>query len=247
MLRNWVHDLMDFYAMLVQAAHPKPMTSLSARSRFLFATEAPAIFLICSALVTQGQHQDHMPEMKKEPRGEPPMQSLKRKLGLGIALVSAVLICLIALSATRSVAHARMDDEAAVREALLKSALSFEKNDLAMASQVWANDESLTVFESGHANYGWADYRDHHLVPEMGEMKNTKYAFSDIKVHLAGKTAWATLKYAISADVPDNGKTRHVDGGGLGTAVLEQRDSQWRIVHWHSSAPRRAPAATVTQ
>lgn len=135
---------------------------------------------------------------------------------------------------------AQVDEETAVREALMKSALSFEKNDIAMASQVWANDESLTVFESGHANYGWADYRDHHLVPEMGEMKNTKYGFSDIKIHLAGKTAWATFKYSISADVPDSGKVRHVDGGGLGTAVLEERNGLWQIVHWHSSAPRRA-------
>ena len=174
------------------------------------------------------------------------MQNLKKKVGLCLALVSAVLICLISLSATRSVADARMDDEAAVREALLKSATSFEKNDLAMATQVWANDESLTIFESGHANYGWADYRDHHLVPEMGEMKNTKYAFSDVRVHLAGKTAWATLKYTISADVPDNGKTRHVDGDGLGTAVLEQRNGGWQIVHWHSSAPRRAAAPSPT-
>src|SRR5882762_11692776 len=170
------------------------------------------------------------------------MQNLKKKLGLYIALVSAVLICLIALSATRSVANPRMDDEAAVREALLKSAASFEKNDLAMATQVWANDESLTVFESGHANYGWADYRDHHLVPEMGEMKNTTYTFSDVKIHLAGKTAWATFKYTISADMMANGKPHHVDGGGLGTAVLEKRDGRWRIVHWHSSAPRRAPS-----
>ena len=174
------------------------------------------------------------------------MRNLKKKLGLCIALVSAVLICLIALSATRSPAEAGVDDEATVREALLKSATSFEKNDLALAAQVWANDESLTIFESGHANYGWADYRDHHLVPEMGEMKNTKYAFSDVRVHLAGKTAWATLKYTISADVPDNGKTRHVDGGGLGTAVLEQRDGRWQIVHWHSSAPRRAPVPSTT-
>jgi ketosteroid isomerase-like protein len=174
------------------------------------------------------------------------MQNLKRKLGLHIALLSAVLICLFALSVTRSVAKARMDDEAAVREALLKSALSFERNDVAMATQVWANDESLTVFESGHANYGWADYRDHHLVPEMGEMKNTKYSFSDIKIHLAGKTAWVTLKYTISADVSENGKPRHVDGGGLGTAVLEKRDGRWQIMHWHSSAPRRAPAPSAT-
>ena len=144
------------------------------------------------------------------------------------------------------IATAQTADEAAVREALLKSASSFEKNDMAGAAQVWVNDESLTVFESGHANYGWADYRDHHLVPEMGEMKNTKYSFSDIRVHLAGKTAWATLKYTISADVSENGKPRHVDGGGLGTAVLEKRDGRWQIMHWHSSAPRRAPAAAAT-
>jgi len=138
------------------------------------------------------------------------------------------------------------NDEAAVREALMKSASSFEKNDLATATQVWVNDESLTVFESGHANYGWADYRDNHLGPEMKEMKNTKYSFSDIKIHLAGKTAWATFKYTIAADVMSNGQPRHVDGAGFGTAVLENRDGQWRIVHWHSSAPRHAPTPAAT-
>ncbi len=167
-----------------------------------------------------------------------------KKIQVGIvAVMVSVVVSVILINARQSMATATADDEAAVRDALIQSATSFEKNDLAMASQVWANDESLTVFESGHANYGWADYRDHHLVPEMGEMKSTKYGFSDIRVHLAGKTAWATLKYTISADVPDNGKTRHVDGSGLGTAVLELRDGQWRILHWHSSAPRRAAPA----
>src|SRR6266705_3544643 len=159
------------------------------------------------------------------------MKHLKSKLGFGAAITSAIvllgLVALVASSKLTATAHA--DDEAAVRDALIKSALSFEKNDLAMATQVWANDASLTIFESGHANYGWADYRDHHLVPEMGEMKNTNYAFSDMKIHLAGNTAWVTLKYTISADMTDNGKSRHVDGGGLGTAVLEKRDGQWRI------------------
>ena len=174
------------------------------------------------------------------------MKSTRSKVS--IALIAAVAIALSAGVGASYLAttSAHENDEAAVREVLLKSALSFEKNDLAMASQVWANDESLTVFESGHANYGWADYRDHHLVPEMGEMKNAKYGFTDIKIHLAGKTAWATFKYTISADVPDNGKMRHVDGGGLGTAVLEERNGRWQIVHWHSSAPRRAPAPSAT-
>lgn len=156
-------------------------------------------------------------------------------------LLAVLVFVLSAVFAIQVVAQT--NDEAAVRDVLLRSASSFAKNDLAEATKVWVNDESLTIFESGYANYGWADYRDNHLVPEMGEMKSTKYEFSDLKIHLAGKTAWATLKYAIAGDVLENGKTRHVDGGGLGTAILEKREGQWRIVHWHSSAPRRAPAA----
>jgi ketosteroid isomerase-like protein len=171
---------------------------------------------------------------------------LKEKYRLQFTMLVVLTVIIATGFFIHQTARARDNDGAAVRDALMKSAASFEKNDLAMASQVWANDESLTVFESGHANYGWADYRDHHLVPEMGEMKNTKYAFTDIKIHLSGKTAWATFKYTISADVPDNGKTRHVDGGGLGTAILEQRDGRWQIVHWHSSAPRRSPAPSAT-
>jgi len=164
-----------------------------------------------------------------------------------IAVVITLLFTIVGISrisARRVVLQT--SDEAAVRDVLLRSSSSFAKNDIAEATKVWANDESLTIFESGHANYGWADYRDHHLVPEMGEMKNTKYEFSDIKIHLAGKTAWATLKYTIAADVMDNGKMRHVEGGGLGTAILEKREDGWRIVHWHSSAPRRTPASSPT-
>lgn len=163
-----------------------------------------------------------------------------------ITLIAVIPAIATGLSGALRTASASANDEAAVREVLLKSASSFEENNLATATQVWANDESLTVFESGHANYGWADYRDHHLVPEMGEMKNTKYGFTDIKIHLAGKTAWATFKYSISADVPDKEKMRHVDGGGLGTAVLEERNGHWQIVHWHSSAPRRTPSNPST-
>jgi len=82
----------------------------------------------------------------------------------------------------------------AVRDVLIQSATAFEKNDMAAMEILWLNDESVTVFESGHANYGWADYRDHHLGPEMKEMKNTKYTLSDIKVKVSGNTAWATFK-----------------------------------------------------
>lgn len=159
-------------------------------------------------------------------------------------LVVALIVVALALTTAAGFAitknNVALDDADEVREVLKQSAIGFERGDMAVLNKVWANDESVTVFEQGHANYGWADYRDHHLVPEMKEMKNTKYTLSDIRVKVAGTTAWATFKYSISADV----ESRHVEGGGLGTAVLEKREGRWQIVHWHSSAPRRPPAAT---
>lgn len=135
---------------------------------------------------------------------------------------------------------AQSAEEKAVRDVLTREAAAVEKGDLAALDKLWANSEDVTVFESGHANYGWADYRNNHLAPELKEFKNTKYSFSDLKVKVDGKTAWATFKYALATDIG----TRSVQSGGLGTAVLEKRGGRWQIVHWHSSAPRRQPSPT---
>ena len=158
-----------------------------------------------------------------------------------IILVLLVTLATALVAALRTTASAHTDDEAAVRAVLNESAAGFERGDLALLNKVYADDERVTIFESGHANYGWADYRDHHLVPEMKEFKNMRYALSDVRVKVSGKTAWATYKYALSGDLKD----RHLDVSGLGTAVLEERAGRWQIVHTHTSAPRRAPAAAT--
>lgn len=157
-------------------------------------------------------------------------------------MVARMALIAAAIVTGAAVSQAAHDPAEHIRDVLLQSAKAFASGDMTALEKTWANDESVTVFESGHANYGWADYRDHHLGPEMKEMKNTRYELTDIRVKVSGNTAWATFKYSISADVG----TRHVDGGGLGTAVLEKRGQDWKIVHWHSSAPRRpaAPAAS---
>ena len=156
---------------------------------------------------------------------------------LSAGFVIAIIVGVAGFAFYQSVS-AQTDEVKAVADLLMLEAVAVEKGDLAALDKIWANDESVSVFESGHANYGWNDYRNTHLAPELKEFKNTKYAFSDLKVKVDGKTAWATFKYTLSADLG----TRHIDSGGLGTAVLEKREGKWRIVHWHSSAPRRAPA-----
>jgi ketosteroid isomerase-like protein len=164
---------------------------------------------------------------------------------LRCAFAMASVIALVGLSAfaenSRPTATLYANDETAVRDALLKFARSIEQNDIGMASQVWANDDSLIVFESGNAHYGWKNYRDRHLIPAMSSMKNTRVGINETKIHPAGKTAWATFKYTISADRPGNGTTRHIDFIGIATALLERRDGRWQIVHWHTSAPASKP------
>jgi ketosteroid isomerase-like protein len=154
-----------------------------------------------------------------------------------VALAFAIVAGVAGVGFYRSVS-AQTDAVKAVTDVLTQEAAAVEKGDLAALDKIWANSEEVTVFESGHANYGWNDYRNTHLAPELKAFKNTKYAFSDMKVKVDGKTAWATFKYTLAADMG----ARKVESGGLGTAILEKREGKWRIVHWHSSAPRRAPA-----
>lgn len=150
-------------------------------------------------------------------------------------LFAAVFLTAVVAVAHEPSKHANESNDPVVN-VLLQNAKGFETGDLKLLDGLWANDDGVTVFENGHANYGWADYREHHLKPELEEMKNVRYQLTDIKTRVAGNTAWATFKYSISADLND----RHVDGGGLGTAVLEKRSNDWKIVHWHTSSPRRA-------
>ncbi len=159
------------------------------------------------------------------------------KLSVAATFLAAVLM-IIGFNFYTDVS-AQTDDVKAVTDVLKREAQAIEKGDLAALDKIWSNSEDVTVFESGHANYGWSDYRNSHLAPELKEFKNTKYAFSDLKVKTSGNLAYATFKYTLSADIG----TRHVDSAGLATAVLEKnKNGQWQIVHWHSSAPRRQPS-----
>ena len=89
---------------------------------------------------------------------------------------------------------AQTDEVKAVTDVLTREAKAIENGDLPALDKIWANTEDVTVFESGHANYGWNDYRNTHLAPELKEFKNTKYGFADLRVKVDGKTAWATYK-----------------------------------------------------
>jgi ketosteroid isomerase-like protein len=154
------------------------------------------------------------------------------------------LIVLIAvLVASTGVSIAQQPDPASkVRDVLLKNAAAFERGDLATIEGLWSHGDDVVVFENGRANYGWADFRDHHLKPELAHVKNLRYQLSDINAHVSGPMAWAMFKFSMSSK--SEGGTR--ERSGVGTAALERFGDDWKIVHWHSSSPRtNTPASPL--
>ena len=115
-----------------------------------------------------------------------------------------------------------------------------ERNDMVALDSLYAGD-SLTIIEGAGINRGWTDYRDHHLAPEMKEMKHFQYRPLEIEARVDGKTAWALFRYTLKADV--NGKP--VDIVGRGTAILQLRGSRWVVRHTQTSGRVRRPSDPV--
>ena len=112
-----------------------------------------------------------------------------------------------------------------------------QDKDVAGLDTLVAHDAWVRIIEGAGVNEGWADYRDHHLVPELAEFENFRYRFFAIEPQVRGAVAWAPFQYDLAADTPRG----HVEVEGRGTAVLERRDGRWVIVHLHTSG-RRKPA-----
>lgn len=116
---------------------------------------------------------------------------------------------------------------------------AFNAKDLDKLATFYHPD--VTIFEGGGINNGWADYRDHHLGPELKGFENLQFAHSNTKVHVLadGRAAYVTSDYSIKAKVGE----RDVDGGGLETLVLVKADDgAWKIRHSHTSSRPRRPA-----
>jgi uncharacterized protein (TIGR02246 family) len=157
-----------------------------------------------------------------------------------------LLCALVAVSAVVGVSNASssqgLNSDAAAVEAWLKGYdAAFNAKDLDKLATFYHPD--VTIYEGGGINNGWADYRDHHLGPELKAFENLQFGHSNVKVTVlpGGESAYTTSEYAIRAKMGE----REIDSRGLETLVLlKGADGNWKIRHSHtSSRPARRPAA----
>ncbi len=149
--------------------------------------------------------------------------------------IALVACSLLLTGAAAAMAQANADSLAVVTT-LHNYAAAVESKDLAQVEKYVVTNDAFTMFEGGHINWGWADYRDHHLGPELERFLSIQYAYQDIRAHVMGDMAYATLKYRIAIKMAE----REGEGEGLATAILTREGGSWKIRHMHTSRiPRR--------
>lgn len=153
-----------------------------------------------------------------------------------LALLFALSMCAVAPSWAA-------DDVADIKQLLTSYDEAFNAKSVDRLAAFYHPD--VTIFEGGGVNRGWADYRDHHLGPEMTEFLKVSFAHTNVVVTTLGvdrKTAYVAAEYSLKAQM----KEREVEASGLATLILlKADDGRWRIRHSHTSS-RRRPAPTPT-
>lgn len=155
---------------------------------------------------------------------------------LTLSALSLLLLTAPAAAAQSTASTPRPAEEARVRSTLEVLFAAAERADLAALDTLYAGD-SLTVVEGTGINRGWTDYRDHHLAPELREMRNFQYRPFEIEPHVQGNLAWAIFRYTLRAEV----EGRTLDLVGRGTAVLERRGNRWVVRHTQTTSRPRRP------
>lgn len=156
---------------------------------------------------------------------------------------TGLVVLSIALAMPAQAKDAPVSDAQRAVEAVLSSYKSaLERLDLKGVDALFAPGNE--VVESGKVEGGYADYRDHHIGPELGHFKSFTFSDYKVSVRVEAPLALATETYRYTIVLKD--KPEPIVRQGVATSVLKKIDGRWKILSMHSSsrAPKpQAPAA----
>jgi len=110
-----------------------------------------------------------------------------------------------------------------------------QAKDFAGIDTLFAPGEGVHIIEGAGVNHGWADYRDHHLAPELKDAEGFEIRYFAVEPQVRGDVSWTSFRYELAMEMSGN----QMEIEGRGTAVLERREGRWMIVHLHTSGRRK--------
>lgn len=135
---------------------------------------------------------------------------------------NALTVVLVLLTASvTGIAQSGRDSEAEVRKIITRFERALQQHDVEGIGALVAPD--IVVFENGHRNDGWQDFRDHHLLPEF-KASRTAYRTEIVRVEATPNLAWGYSKMN-RAYVPKKDDTPDV----WTIYVLRRHETGWKV------------------
>lgn len=129
-------------------------------------------------------------------------------------------------------ASAASSDERDVEAVLAQYKAALEARDLTGVEALFA--EGNEVIENGKVEGTYADYRDHHIGPELAHIASFAFADYTARVRVVGDVALATETYRYTIQLKDT--VEPIVRQGVATNVLTRVGDRWKILSHHSSS-----------
>ena len=130
-------------------------------------------------------------------------------------------------------------DVVAVKAVMASYKSALERLDLDGVDRLFASDS--LVIESGKVEGAYAEYRDHHIGPELGHFASFQFSDYTVSVRLEGPIALATETYRYSIRLKN--KPEPIERQGVASSVLKKGEGGWKILSMHSSSRAPKPRA----
>jgi len=151
-------------------------------------------------------------------------------------LILAAGMLVLAACATPSSVEGETAGPAATLNAYQRAIVA---RDLADTETLFTAD--AIIVEQGNNEGDYATYREHHLGPELGEVRDFRFDGYAAQIEVVGNQARALETYTYHIVLSDG---RAVDRQGAATNVLMRgADGRWRIAQYHSSSRAITPPA----
>ena len=147
------------------------------------------------------------------------------------------LATVLALAAAPLAAHPEHGREPSSPQAVAEAYLAaLEAKDLAAAGALYAAQSS--IFEGGGEEGTWQAYREHHLGPEIGDIKTFRITRGTPEQVLSadGSMAFVTMPMEYRIELADG---TVVDSKGAATFVLVRENDRYHIRHLHWSSRKK--------
>jgi ketosteroid isomerase-like protein len=132
-----------------------------------------------------------------------------------------ILVLALLTAGVTGIAQSGRDSEAEARSIISRFEAALQRHDLQGIEALVSPD--IVVFENGHRNDGWEDFRDHHLLPEF-KRSSTPYETEIVRVEATPNLAWGYSRMN-RAHIPKKDDTPDV----WAIYVLRKAETGWKL------------------